>query len=108
MRTEAEGVERTRNSVFFLWFFVVGLGSVLVLFWDCVWIQIPAGKNDSDFQVFPFDLAMKGGRCGDRAGRFDRASQMLRDQVHRVDYFLFSDEQDAIDALAQNREGARR
>lgn len=85
-------VESPRNSVFFLFlgFLVVSPRSVLVVVWDCVRVQVPARKDDSDFQVFPFDLAMKGGRGGHGARRFYRAAQVLRDQAHRLDYFLFS------------------
>jgi len=30
-------------------------------------VEIPAGEDDSDSQVFSFNLAMKGGGCGDGA-----------------------------------------
>ena len=71
-------------------------------------IEITTGENDSDSQVVALDLAVKGGGGGHGPRWFDGAAQVLRDHMNRVYNFLFSNEQYAIDALAQDRERARR
>ena len=74
---------------------------------DCIRIQISSGKDDPNPQFLAFNLAMKRGRRGNRAGRLDRASQMLGNQAHRVNDFFFRGQQDAVDAFPQNSERAR-
>jgi hypothetical protein len=53
-----------------------------------VGVKISAGEDDADAQVFALDLAVQGGGGGNCAGGFDRAAQVLGDQVHRVNNFL--------------------
>ena len=75
---DAAAVRAPGNSVFFLGLLVFGPGSLLVFRRDCVRVQISAGQNDSDAQVFALDLAVKRGGGGYGAGRLDGACADVR------------------------------
>jgi hypothetical protein len=63
-RTQEVTIRCAGNLVFFLRLLVVGPGSLFGLRGKGVRIQIAPRKNDADFQVFPFDLAVEGGGSG--------------------------------------------